>query len=219
MGGLSGLVYSAVPVASFVLVNSFAGLAPAIWAALGVAVLITVIRVVRKEPIQPAVSGFFGVAIAAFIAYRTGDARGFFLFGIWASLLYGGAFLLSVLARWPLAGVIWSYLNGTGMSWRKDKRSRRAYDVATLVWVVVFGARFVVQRWLYEENLTGWLGFAKIAMGYPLFGLALLVTIWAVRNAERRRKELDAVAAETTVSDDEIERRLRQKYANPVEGG
>lgn len=211
MGGLSGLVYSAVPVASFVLVNAFAGLQPAIWSALGVAVLITVIRVVRKEPIQPAISGFFGVAIAAFIAYRTGSARGFFLFGIWASLLYGSVFLISAVVRWPLAGVIWSFLNGTGMSWRSDKKSRRAYDVATLVWVVVFASRFVVQRWLYDENLTGWLGFTKIAMGYPLFGLALLVTIWAVRKAELRRKELEALT-EPEPSDDEIERRLRAKY-------
>ncbi|MQA09097.1 MAG: DUF3159 domain-containing protein [Pseudonocardiaceae bacterium] len=213
MGGLGGLVYSAVPVAAFVLVNAIAGLQPAIWSAVGVAVLITVIRVVRKEPIQPAISGFFGVAIAAFIAYRTGSARGFFLFGIWASLIYGSLFALSAVVRWPLAGVIWSYLNGTGMSWRKDKRSRHAYDVATLVWVVVFGARFVVQRWLYEEDLAGWLGFAKIAMGYPLFALALLVTIWAVRKAELRRKELRAEEAEHHVSDEEIERRLWEKYS------
>ena len=150
MGGISGLVYSSVPVLVFVLVNAFFGLMPAIWGSVGVAVAITVLRVVRKEALQPAISGFFGVAIAAFIAYRTGSAKGFFLFGIWASLLYGSVFLLSIVVRWPLVGVIWSFLNGHGMLWRADRKAFRAYAIATLTWVAVFGARFIVQRWLYD---------------------------------------------------------------------
>jgi hypothetical protein len=165
-------------------------LAASIWASVGGAVAILLWRLIRREPVQPAISGLFGVAIAAFIAYRTGSARGYFLFGIWTSLLYGGAFLLSVLVRWPRAGVAWSALNGTGMGWRADKPSRRYYDVATAVWVLVFGARFVVQHWLYDTNQVGWLGVARIVMGWPLTAIAALVTIWAVRKADLRHKAL-----------------------------
>ena len=99
MGGVSGLLYSSLPVVVFVLVNAFAGLMPAIWSALGSAVLIGVMLAMRKGSLQPAISAVFGVGIAAFIAYRTGDAKGFFLFGIWASLVYGSVFLASVLVR------------------------------------------------------------------------------------------------------------------------
>ncbi|MBO0840531.1 MAG: DUF3159 domain-containing protein, partial [Sciscionella sp.] len=153
MGGVSGLIYSTVPVLVFVGVYLPShSLFAAIWSAVGSAVLILMWRLVRKEPVQPAISGLFGVAVAAFIAYRTGSARGYFLFGIWSSLAYAGAFAVSIVARWPLAGVVWSVLNGTGMGWRADKLSRRYYDVATLVWVLVFGARFVVQHWLYAAN-------------------------------------------------------------------
>ncbi|WP_112282479.1 DUF3159 domain-containing protein [Prauserella muralis] len=211
MGGLSGLFYSAVPVIVFVLANSLFGLTVAIWSAVGSAVAITVLRLVRREPIQPAISGFFGVAIAAFIAYRTGSAKGFFLFGIWASLVYCGVLVLSVLVRRPLAGVVWSYLNGTGSAWRKDKQSRFGYDVATLALAAMFAARFVVQRWLYQEDYTGWLAFAKIAMGYPLYALVLLVVVWAVRRSDKRLKEL----AEVEESDAEVEARLRVKYGQP----
>lgn len=193
MGGLPGLIYSAVPVLIFVIVNSVFGLTAGIWSAVGVAVAITVWRLIRREPIQPAISGLFGVGIAAFIAYRTGEAKDFFLFGIWTSLVYGGAFLVSVLLRWPLAGVLWSTLNGTGTAWRADKVARRYYDVATLAWAVVFGAKFVVQQWLYAADLVGWLAFAKISMGAPTAALALLVTIWAVRKADLRQKELAGV--------------------------
>ncbi|WP_084468074.1 DUF3159 domain-containing protein [Actinokineospora inagensis] len=210
MGGVSGLVYSSVPVLVFVLANALGNLTIGIWSALGSAVAITVIRLVRKEPLQPAISGFFGVAIAAFIAYQTGSAKGFFLFGIWTSLVYGGAFLVSILVRWPLVGVIWSALNGYGQGWRQDKRSVAAYDLATATFVLIFAARFVVQKWLYDSDLTGWLAFARLAMGYPLFALALVVTVWAVRRAQVRQKELEEAEA---VDDDAVEAALRAKYS------
>jgi uncharacterized protein DUF3159 len=191
MGGVSGLVYSSVPVLIFVAVFLPShSLAAAIWSSVGSAVAILIWRIIRKEPVQPAISGLFGVAIAAFIAYKTGSARGYFLFGIWTSLAYGGAFLLSIVVRWPLAGVAWSTLNGTGMGWRADRIGRRYYDVATVVWVLVFGARFVVQHWLYATNQVGWLAFARIAMGWPLTAIAVLVTVWAVRKADLRQKAL-----------------------------
>ncbi|MGH3519079.1 MAG: DUF3159 domain-containing protein [Haloechinothrix sp.] len=212
MGGVSGMFFSAVPVIVFVVANGLFGLTAGIWCAVGSAVAITVLRVVRKEPLQPAISGFFGVAIAAFIAYRTGTAKGFFLFGIWTSLVYGSVFVLSVIVRWPLAGMVWNFLNGAGTAWRKDKYSLRGYDIATLAMASVFAARFVVQRWLYEEDQTGWLGVAKIAMGFPLWGLALLVVVWAVRRSDRRLRELAEHRAETEAG---VEARLRAKYAQP----
>ncbi|WP_308102868.1 MULTISPECIES: DUF3159 domain-containing protein [unclassified Nocardia] len=183
LGGFSGLIYSTLPVLAFVPVNSFWGLAAAIWSALGVAAAVLVWRLVRRSPIQPAISGFLGVGVCAFIAYRMGEAKGFFLFGIYTSLVYGGVFLVSILVRWPLAGVIWGVLNGHGNAWRSDRRVVRLYDLATVTWVVVFGARYLVQSQLYDTDKTGWLAVARIGMGWPLTALALAVTIWAVRRA------------------------------------
>lgn len=209
MGGVVGMAYSAVPVVVFVLVNSVWSLQPAIWASLGSAVLIVLIRLVRKETLQPAFSGFFGAAIAAFIAWKSGDAKDYFLFGIYTSLLYGGVLLASVLVRWPLAGVVWNFLTGRGKAWRKDKPSLRYYDIATLAMVAVFAARFVVQKWLHDEDLVGWLAAAKIGMGFPLWMLALLVMVWAVRKSDKRLAALESEQE----SDEEIEERLREKYS------
>lgn len=183
LGGLAGLIYSTVPVVVFVPVNALFGLTVAIWAALGVAGAVLVWRLVRREPIQPAISGFLGVGICAFIAWRMGEAKGFFLFGIYTSLVYGAAFLISILVRRPLVGVVWGVLNGHGGDWRGDPRVVRLYDLATAVWVLVFGARYLVQHHLYAADSTGWLAAARIAMGWPLTALALVVTVWAVRRA------------------------------------
>lgn len=190
MGGTTGLVYMMLPVVAFVLANASYGLTAAICTAVGVALAISVLRLVRKESIQPALSGLFGVATASFIAWKTGSAKGFFLTGIWANLALGVLFLLSVLVRRPLAGVVWGALNGTGTAWLEDKPSRHYYDIATLTLVGVFAARVAVQQWLYDQDRTGWLAVAKIAMGYPLLALAFLVVLWAGRRSGKRLKAL-----------------------------
>ena len=185
MGGVQGIVASTIPVAVFVVVNLLFALQAALIAALAAGVAIAIWRVVRKQALQPAVSGLFAVGVAAFIAYRTGEARAFYLPGLLFSAALGLAFLVSVLVRWPLAGVIWHGINGDGQSWRRDRRLLRAYTLASLLWTLVFVARVVVQGLLYNADEETWLGVARLAMGYPLVGVALLGTFWAVRRARR----------------------------------
>ncbi|UNB52719.1 DUF3159 domain-containing protein [Mycolicibacterium sp. YH-1] len=188
MGGVTGLVLASVPTFAFVVVDAIAGLDAAIVAAVGTSVGLILLRVLRKEAIQPAVSGLIGVLVASLIAFYSGSAEGYFLPGIWASLVMAVIFAVSVLVRRPLVGVIWKLLTSAdvGQSWRDDKVAVHAFDVATLAFVAVFTARFVVQEWLYGAGSTGWLAFARIAMGYPLLAVALLVTYWAVRRARGR---------------------------------
>jgi hypothetical protein len=73
-----------------------------------------------------------------------------------------------------------------------------AFDVATLTWALVFGARFVVQRVLYDTDHTGWLVVARIAMGWPLAAVAALVTFVAIRTAQRA---IDAAAVTPAAAD------------------
>lgn len=190
MGGTTGLVYTALPITAFVLANASLGLTPAIFIAVGVALAICVLRLVRKEPLQPALSGLFGVAVASFVAYRTGSAKGFFLLGIWANAGLGALFLLSVLVRRPLAGIVWGALNGTGTIWLKDKPSRRHYAIATLTLTAIFAVRVAVWQWLYAGDQTGWLAVARITMGYPLLAVGLLTVVWAGRRSSKRLKAL-----------------------------
>ncbi|HEY7101816.1 MAG TPA: DUF3159 domain-containing protein [Mycobacteriales bacterium] len=191
IGGWRGLVDSGLPVVVFVLANAFAGLRAAIWAAIGAGVVLVAVRLARRQTVQQAISGFFGILIAAFIANRTGEAKGYFLFGIWASFLYAGVFLVSVLARWPLVGLIWEYVDGRGIgtAWRKDRPLMRVYVLCTLLWVLVFLARGLVQRYLYDQDLTGWLAFARLAMGYPFTIGALAVSVLAVRRVRKSEQQ------------------------------
>jgi Protein of unknown function (DUF3159) len=185
VGGVSGLIYSTLPVLTFVAVESFSGLPAAIASALGMAALVLLWRLVRRESTQPALSGFFGVAVCALIAYLVGQSKGYFLLGIWTSLLWAVVFTVSVLIRRPIVGYFWSWASGRDRGWRDVPRAVYAFDIASLGWVLVFGARFAVQQHLYDANLTGWLAVARIGMGWPLTAVAALLTYLAIKAAQR----------------------------------
>ena len=202
MGGISGLIYSSLPVVAFVPVSSVFGLQAAIASALGVAALILVWRLVRGESTQPAISGFIGVGVCALIAYLLGESKGYFLLGIWSSLLWASVFALSVLIRRPVVGYVWGWVNGHDRSWRQVRRAVLAFDIATLFWVLVFASRFVVQNHLYDADETGLLGVARIAMGWPLTAVAALVTYLAIRAAQRAIHAHDSPAAKSEPADE-----------------
>ncbi|ORV50790.1 hypothetical protein AWC02_04015 [Mycolicibacter engbaekii] len=185
VGGLSGLIYSSLPIVVFVPTSNLFGLWAAVLAAVGVAAAVLAWRLLRRQSSQPAVSGFFGVAVCALIAYRMGDSKAYFLLGIWMSLVWAAVFAASIVIRRPVVGYVWSWATGQPTVWRELRSAVYAYDLATLAWVLVFGSRFVVQRLLYNADQTGWLGVARIAMGWPLTAVAAVATYLAVKYVQR----------------------------------
>lgn len=185
IGGVAGLIYSTIPVIVFVPMNAAWGLEVATVGALAAALVVFGIRLGRREPLTPAVSGLLGVALCVFIAHRVGDAKGYFLFGIWTALVYAGVFAASIAVRWPIVGVAWNLINGTGTQWRRHRRTLFAYDVATAFWALVFLARYLAQSSLYDDGATGWLAATRIGMGWPLTAISVLVTVLLVRRAGR----------------------------------
>lgn len=184
MGGWFGLIASTLPIIVLVPVNSKWGLTPALLAAVGVTVVIFLWRLLSKESLQPAWNALASVLIGAIIARATGSAKGYFLYGIWMSLLFAVVTVISVVVHWPIVGVIWKGLSGDEMTWRSVAPARRLYAWASLGWAAVFVARFVVQNNLYNHDSTGPLALARILMGWPLTGVVTLLTVWLVKRAD-----------------------------------
>ena len=111
LGGWRGMVDATLPTVAFIVANSLAGLRTGIYAALVAAVLVFLLRLVRRESIQQAVSGLFAVGIAVAIAAWSGQARDFFVLGIVRNT--GIALLLagSIAFRRPLVGYLAEFLS------------------------------------------------------------------------------------------------------------
>ncbi|WP_345771082.1 DUF3159 domain-containing protein [Geodermatophilus normandii] len=110
LGGWRGMVDATLPTLAFIVANSVGGLRTGIWAAIGAAVLVLLFRLVRRESLQQAFSGLFGVAVAVAIAAASGQARNFYVPGIIRNAVIGVALLASVPLRWPLVGVLAEFL-------------------------------------------------------------------------------------------------------------
>jgi len=183
LGGVRGVAESAIPGVAFVTVYTLNGqeLESAAIAAVVVGVALSAARVLRGETVQYALSGLVGVAIAAFIATRTGNAEDFFLPGILFNLGYAAAYLVSIAVRWPLIGVFLGAVSGEGTKWREDPHELRAYTRASWPWVFLFSARVAVQLPLYFAGAVVALGTVKVAMGVPLFVLGVWVSFLILR--------------------------------------
>ena len=174
LGGPQGIADSSLPALAFVIAYTVGGndLTLAIWVAVGMGVLMTAVRLVRRETLQFALAGFAGVALSAFIADRTGRAEDFFLPGLLLNAGYAAAYLISILIRWPLLGVLLAPILGEGKTWRKDPERLRLYTRASWIWVGVFALRLAVQLPLYFADALLALGIAKTIMGLPIFLIA-----------------------------------------------
>lgn len=145
-------------------------------------VVLAVLRVVRRETPQYTITGLVGVALAAFIATRTGKAENFFLPGLLLNAAYASAYFISIVVRRPLIGLIIAGLSGGDMSWRKDPPLLRIYTRASWLWVGLFLLRLLVQLPLYIAGSVTALGVARTAMGVPLFGVGIWLTWLLIRD-------------------------------------
>jgi hypothetical protein len=183
VGGPLGMLETSVPAVAFVVAYTASGsdTNTAAGVAVGLALLLTVVRLVRRESPQHALSGLIGVGFAAFIATRSGKAENFFLPGLLANAAYASAFLISLAVRRPLVGIIVSKIDGEGNDWRQHPERMRAFVLASWLWAGLFLLRLMVQLPLYLAGAVVALGVAKTAMGLPLFGLGLWLTWLLVR--------------------------------------
>ncbi len=188
LGGVRGIVEAVAPGVLFVVVYLAAGqrLAPALVASSGAAVIAVLVRLVQRTPVTQAFSGFLGVAVGVVWAWRTGRAEDYFLYGLWTNVAYGLGTLATILAGFPLVGLVVGLFDKGGplaggswgqvVAWRADPVLKRRYRIATWPWVGLFASRLIIQVPLYLAGQVALLGTAKLAMGLPLTALTLWVS-------------------------------------------
>ncbi|MFM8898006.1 MAG: DUF3159 domain-containing protein [Actinomycetota bacterium] len=195
MGGKKGLLDSGLPALIFLIIfNVTKEVEQAAYGALALSLILTIIRLAKRETVQHAISGVIGVAVCAWLSNRSGKAEDFYLPGLWTNAIYGAVYLVSIAARWPIIGVIIGPLLEENFRWRKDPERTKVYIKATWLWVGMFMVRLLVQYPLYISGNVNALGTARLIMGYPLF----IATAWAtwivIKNGPKLRDDLRNVS-------------------------
>ena len=119
-----------------------------------------------------------GIAIAAVFALRSGRAEDAFLRAHLQRRLRRRAGRGRRWLRWPLVGFMIGGVTGDPTGWHKDKHLVALCTKLTWCWPRPACVRVVVQYPLWAAHQAGWLGVAKLAMGWPLQLAALAAMAW-----------------------------------------
>lgn len=190
LGGLRGTVESAVPTLAFTLAWLFTHeLRLSVGLGVGSAVVLLLVRLLQRSTVQFVLNSLFGIGIAAFFALRTGKAEAAFLPGILYNAGYAAAMIFSIAVRWPVMGFVIGSVTGDPTAWRGNPAVVRLCSKLTWLLVLPCLLRVAVQGPLYLAGMVGWLGAAKIALGWPLQIAAFAAMVWVLARGRTPMEE------------------------------
>jgi hypothetical protein len=188
LSGRSSLFDAVVPPVVFVGMNALAGFEVAVWSSLAFVLLIAVFRLARRQPLRYALGGLGGALLAIAVAWLLGRAEGYVV----PSLISGAATILvalvSVIARRPMVAWTSALARRWPWGWYWHPRVRPAYSEVTLVWVVFFVLRLVLQLFVFESGDATALAVVQILTGWPMTAVLLVLSYlygtWRLRNLQ-----------------------------------
>ena len=175
LGGKKGIIDSTIPSLIFLLTyNVTHNLKACLYISIATAVLLLIWRLIKRDTLTHSISGFIGIAFCGWFAWKTGEAKDYYAPSLWKNSAFALVYLISILIKWPLIGVLLGPILGENLNWRKNPARMAAYKKATWIWFALFAIRLVVQYPLFKANQLKALGVANIFLGFPLY----LATLW-----------------------------------------
>jgi cytochrome P450/uncharacterized membrane protein len=155
--------------------------------AVGAVLVFAVVRVWTDRKWWQAVGGLVMVGVCASIASGTGQGVDFYLPSVVLPAWAGFVFLVSMMVRWPMIGVILGVVRGERFGWRRDRGRRRLYQFCTAVFLVKFVVNVAVLVPLYLAGQVVALGIASTLLGTPALGVCGYVC-WRILRTETSDK-------------------------------
>lgn len=188
LGGVRGALESILPPLVFISVYLGLGgdasedLTWAIVAAVGLALVFTVWRIIEGKHPARALGSMLIVLVSAYIAGRTGSAADFFWPRVLLNTASALAFVFANVIGWPLIGVILGPLVGTKFAWRKDPDLMRAYKRASWPWAALNALRAVLLV-LFIDGNNLWALAVSGAFFYGLTIVTIVISWWLIKRS------------------------------------
>jgi hypothetical protein len=176
VAGKVGLLDTILPPILFLLLNGLAGFTAAMIGALGLSVLIALLRLRHGQSLLYALAGMGSVGLAIALAVLLGRSEGFFLPGIVNGGLTIALALTSLIIRKPM--VAWtSYLaRRWPLDWYWHEKVRPAYTEVTLAWIIFFALCLFWQVTLFQGQDISQLALVNTLTGWPATIVLLIVS-------------------------------------------
>jgi hypothetical protein len=182
------LLDTILPPFIFMAANTLWSLLPALWLALGIGLLIMVVRITKRQSLLFALTGYAGILLAVLIAWQLSRAAGYFLPNIVinaAIILLG---LISLIADRP----VFAWMSSAAHKWPRDwywhPDVLPAYREVTLGWGVFLLLRLLLQIYFYRLNAVNMLGTFQVLTGAPSTILLLMISyfygVWRLKQLQ-----------------------------------
>ncbi|WP_314176389.1 DUF3159 domain-containing protein [Streptomyces winkii] len=177
-GGFRGLVETTLPGLVFITIYTVnKDIHSAALTALAISAVLGISRLVRRDTVKHAFSGVFGVAFGVLFAMMTGNAKDFYLPGMFYTLGLAVAYIVTAAAGVPLLGLVLGPVFKENLSWRKRNPGRKkAYTKASYAWGLILLGKSAVLFPLYLWGDTTRFGWVTVALKIPPFLLAVYLT-------------------------------------------
>lgn len=183
---LSGKTVDALlPPIIYAVVNAIFGLEIAVIAALVVAIILFLYRILRRQRWAYALGGMLAVVLAAGLAWLTQNAASYFIPAMISSgLLLLGAVVTNVISK-PLAAWVSHLTRGWPLDWFWRSDVKPAYLEVTWFWTLFFAVRLFIQYYLFQQGAAATLAWANTVLGWPVTIIVLVASyiygIWRLR--------------------------------------
>ncbi|MEH0972051.1 DUF3159 domain-containing protein [Micromonospora sp. CPCC 205546] len=185
LGGRRGAVDASLPPVAFGIGWLLGGhsLSAGVGAAVLTGAALAGWRLHRGDRPRSVLVGLLAVCVAAVVAVRTGRAEDFFLVQLLSNAASTLAWVVSIVVRWPLLGVVVGAVLGQRTRWRRDRALLRAYGRGSWVWAVSYVLRVAVFLPLWLGGQVVALTVARVALSWPLVAAVLAVSWVVVRRS------------------------------------
>ncbi|MCB9111679.1 MAG: DUF3159 domain-containing protein [Anaerolineales bacterium] len=176
VAGNVGLLDTIIPPVLFLALNGWMSFQAAMVGSLGLAVLIAVLRLSRKQSLFYALAGMSSVGLAIALAYLLGRSEGYFLPDIVNSGLVIGLSVVSLTIHKPMVAWTSFLARRWPLDWYWHELVRPAYTEVTLAWIIFFALRLFWQVTLFRGNDIGQLALVNTLSGWPATIILLIVS-------------------------------------------
>ncbi|MFC8617307.1 DUF3159 domain-containing protein [Micromonospora purpureochromogenes] len=185
LGGRGGAVDATLPPVAFTLGWLLTGrsIAGGVAAAVLTGTAVAGWRLRRGDRPRSVLVGLLAVCVAALIALYTGRAADFFLVQLFSNAASALVWVVSIVVRWPLLGVVVGVALRQRSRWRRDRALLRAYSRGSWVWAATYALRVAVFLPLYLGGQVVALTVARAALTWPLVAAALTVSWLLIRRS------------------------------------
>jgi hypothetical protein len=178
LGGWRGGLEAALPTAAFAPVYVVTDdLRLSLVVGIGLAVVLTGLRLAQRSELKHVRTGLIGIAIGAVFAASTGRGEDVFLPNIIFNVIWSSLIAISILVRWPVVGLMIGGVLEDPEAMKRDAGIMRLSNRLTLLLVAMGAIRAGVQVPLYLAGEVAWLGVSRVVLGWPLTAAMFAVAV------------------------------------------